>query len=38
MTLLTGGEIVAKYLIKEKVPYVVGIPGHGVLGLVDALS
>ncbi len=34
---LTGGEIVAEYLIREGVPYVVGIPGHGCLGLVDAL-
>jgi len=33
---LTGGEIIAEYLIKEKVPYVVGIPGHGILGVVDA--
>lgn len=32
----TGGEIIAKYLIKEGVPYVVGIPGHGNLPLVDA--
>lgn len=33
---LTGGEIVAEYLIEQGVPYVVGIPGHGCLGLVDA--
>jgi len=36
MPIYTGGEIIVKYLIKEKVPYVVGIPGHGNLGLVDA--
>ncbi len=30
---LTGGEIIAEYLIKERVPYIVGIPGHGNLGL-----
>ncbi len=35
---LTGGEIIAEYLIKEKVPYVVGIPGHGILGVVDAFK
>ncbi|MGQ9610617.1 MAG: thiamine pyrophosphate-binding protein [bacterium] len=35
---LTGGEIIAEYLIKEKVPYVVGIPGHGILGIVDAFK
>ena len=33
---LTGGEIVAEYLIREGVPYVVGIPGHGNLPLFDA--
>jgi len=33
----TGGEIVAEYLIKENIPYAVGIPGHGNLGLIDAL-
>jgi acetolactate synthase-1/2/3 large subunit len=32
----TGSEIITKYLIKEKVPYVVGIPGHGNLSLVDS--
>ncbi len=32
----TGGEIVSKYLIKEGVKYVIGIPGHGNLPLVDA--
>ena len=35
---LTGGEIIAEYLIKEGVPYIVGIPGHGCLGLVDAFK
>lgn len=34
---LTGGQIIINYLKKEKVPYVLGIPGHGVLGLFDAL-
>ncbi|MBW1985024.1 MAG: hypothetical protein JRI53_09915 [Deltaproteobacteria bacterium] len=32
----TGGEIVTKYLIKEGIKYVIGIPGHGNLPLVDA--
>jgi acetolactate synthase-1/2/3 large subunit len=31
----TGGEIVAEYLIKEKVPYIVGIPGHGIIPFLD---
>jgi acetolactate synthase-1/2/3 large subunit len=35
---LTGGEIIAEYLIKEGIPYLVGIPGHGCLGLVDAFK
>ncbi|MGI6702300.1 MAG: thiamine pyrophosphate-binding protein [Christensenellales bacterium] len=34
---LTGGEIVIKQLVTEGVPYILGIPGHGVLGLFDAL-
>lgn len=35
---LTGGEIVAESLIKHGVPYLVGIPGHGCLGLIDAFK
>ena len=34
---LTGGEIIVKKLIKEGVRYILGIPGHGVLGLFDAI-
>lgn len=34
---LTGGEIIVKKLIEERVPYILGIPGHGVLGLFDAI-
>jgi acetolactate synthase-1/2/3 large subunit len=34
---LTGGEIIIKKLVEEKVPYILGIPGHGVLGLFDAI-
>jgi len=36
MSKYTGGEIISKYLIKEGVRYVIGIPGHGNLPLVDA--
>ncbi|NVM17857.1 MAG: thiamine pyrophosphate-binding protein [Candidatus Lokiarchaeota archaeon] len=36
MPYYTGGEIITKYLIKEGVKYVIGIPGHGNLPLVDA--
>jgi acetolactate synthase-1/2/3 large subunit len=33
---LTGSEIVVEMLIEEGMPYVIGIPGHGNLPLVDA--
>jgi acetolactate synthase-1/2/3 large subunit len=33
---LTGGEIVVESLIAHGVPYAMGIPGHGCLGLADA--
>ena len=36
-SLLTGSEAIVEYLIKENVPYIFGIPGHGCLGLTDAL-
>jgi len=35
---LTGGEIIAEYLIKENIPYVFAIPGHGNLGIIDAFK
>lgn len=34
---LTGGEIIVKQLVREGTPYILGIPGHGVLGLFDAV-
>jgi acetolactate synthase I/II/III large subunit len=34
---LTGGQMVVEVLVREGVPYLVGIPGHGTLGLCDAL-
>lgn len=33
----TGGQIIMDYLEREGVPYVLGIPGHGILGFFDAL-
>jgi acetolactate synthase-1/2/3 large subunit len=36
MPKLTGGEIIASYLEKEGVEYLVGIPGHGSTNLLDA--
>jgi acetolactate synthase-1/2/3 large subunit len=32
-----GGELIAEFLAKEKIPYVFGICGHGNVGLLDAL-
>ncbi len=34
---LNGSEIVVEMLIREGVPYAIGIPGHGNLPLIDAL-
>lgn len=34
---LTGGQIIAKFLIQAGIKYVAGIPGHGALPLTDAL-
>ncbi|MCG3225223.1 MAG: thiamine pyrophosphate-binding protein, partial [Candidatus Heimdallarchaeota archaeon] len=34
---LTGSEVIIEYLIKEGLPYIFGIPGHGCLGFTDAL-
>jgi len=36
MAWLSGSEVVAEYLIKEKTPYIAGLPGHGALAFVDA--
>ena len=32
-----GAELIAEFLIREKIPYVFGICGHGNVGLLDAL-
>src|SRR5688500_13604772 len=31
-----GAEILVEYLIKEKVPYIFGVCGHGNVGFLDA--
>ena len=36
MTNRTGGEIVRDRLLAEEVPYLVGIPGHGIVAMIDA--
>jgi acetolactate synthase-1/2/3 large subunit len=38
MSRLNGGEIVASYLEKEGIEYLVGIPGHGSTNLLDAFN
>lgn len=37
MTEYRGNEIIAEYLIKEKIPYVLGYAGHGAIGLLDGI-
>ncbi len=34
---LTGAQIVVEYLVRQSVPYVAGIPGHGCWNLTDVL-
>jgi len=36
MARMRGADIIAEYLIKEKVPYLFGLCGHGIIGLLDA--
>jgi acetolactate synthase I/II/III large subunit len=37
MAVRKGGELIAEFLVREKIPYVFGICGHGNVGLLDAL-
>ena len=37
MAMRKGAELIAEFLIREKIPYVFGICGHGNVGLLDAL-
>jgi acetolactate synthase-1/2/3 large subunit len=34
---MNGGEIIVDYLVREKVPYIFGLCGHGIIGFMDAL-
>ena len=36
MPMMRGAEIIAEYLVREKVPYLFGLCGHGEIGLLDA--
>jgi acetolactate synthase-1/2/3 large subunit len=37
MARMKGGEVIAEYLIRQKVPYLFGICGHGNVGILDPL-
>ncbi len=37
MAKMKGGELIAEFLVNEKIPYVFGICGHGNVGLLDPL-
>jgi acetolactate synthase-1/2/3 large subunit len=37
MPRMKGGELIAQFLIHQKMPYVFGLCGHGNVGLLDAL-
>jgi acetolactate synthase-1/2/3 large subunit len=37
MARMKGGELIAEYLVKQKVPYIFGICGHGNVGILDPL-
>lgn len=36
MAMRKGGDLIAEFLVKEKIPYVFGICGHGNVGLLDS--
>jgi acetolactate synthase-1/2/3 large subunit len=36
MKKMRGADIIAEYLVREKVPYLFGLCGHGNIGLLDA--
>jgi thiamine pyrophosphate-dependent acetolactate synthase large subunit-like protein len=37
MAKMRGADIIAEYLVKEEVPYLFGLCGHGIIGFLDAL-
>ena len=37
MAVMKGGELIAEYLVQEKIPFVFGICGHGNVGILDEL-
>jgi acetolactate synthase I/II/III large subunit len=37
MARMKGGELITEYLVRNRIPYVFGICGHGNVGMLDAL-
>ncbi|MEK7753972.1 MAG: thiamine pyrophosphate-binding protein, partial [Acidobacteriota bacterium] len=37
MPKMKGATLISEFLVKEKIPYVFGICGHGNVGLLDGL-
>ena len=37
MTQMKGADLIIEFLVREKIPYVFGLCGHGNVGLLDAL-
>ncbi|MFO1307151.1 MAG: thiamine pyrophosphate-binding protein [Burkholderiales bacterium] len=37
MAKMKGGELIADYLVRQRIPYVFGICGHGNVGILDPL-
>jgi acetolactate synthase-1/2/3 large subunit len=37
MAKMRGADIIAEYLVREEVPYLFGLCGHGIIGFLDAL-
>jgi len=34
---MRGADIIAEYLVKERIPYILGYAGHGAIGLLDGI-
>ena len=37
MEKMRGADIIVEYLLREDIPYLFGLCGHGIIGLLDAL-
>ena len=33
---MKGADIIAEYMMKEKIPYMIGYAGHGAIGMLDS--